>query len=282
MSPAALLFTDLDGTLLDHETYGFDAARPALREVHRRGLPLILTTSKTLAEVVDINRALHNSAPVIIENGGAVGFPLDQAYPFELPAHRRIGDYAVVSFSPPYGEIRQFIETQREQQGFALRGFGDMTPSEVARHTGLAQDEAVQARERLCSEPFLWDGDLDDLERFRAAAEAAGLRVTAGGRFHHLMGETSKAAAMQTLHRLYDKTADTPSLVIALGDSENDREMLEQADIAVVVMRPDGNHLTCRGRQRTLQTHQPGPTGWNDAVEQIMGELDAGIVTSEE
>ena len=39
------------------------------------------------------------------------------------------------------------------------------------------------------------------------------------------------------------KTADTPSLVIALGDSENDREMLEQADIAVVVMRPDGNHL---------------------------------------
>lgn len=45
-----LIFTDLDGTLLDHDTYGYGEAREALDYIKRRRIPLILCSSKTRAE----------------------------------------------------------------------------------------------------------------------------------------------------------------------------------------------------------------------------------------
>jgi mannosyl-3-phosphoglycerate phosphatase len=272
-TPAALLFTDLDGTLLDHETYGFDAARPALHAVQDRGLPLILTTSKTLAEVTDLNRALHNHAPVIVENGGALAFPTGLPYPFELPPGDVADDHLLVLRSPAYTEILAFIDAQREAHDYRLQGFHDMTADEVSRHTGLAIAEAKQAQQRLCSEPFVWHDSDARLETFTAAAAGAGLRILRGGRFHHLLGDTDKAAALLALRDLYAQPTDQPPLTIALGDSENDINMLETADIAVIVMRPDGQHLDCRGRQQTYRTTEPGPAGWNTAVETLLETL---------
>ena len=80
-----------------------------------------------------------------------------------------------------------------------------------------------------------------------AEADAAGLRVTRGGRFWHLMGRSSKAQAIDTMRNLYAADNDSPLTVIALGDSENDRGMLQRADIAVVIKRHDGTHLDCHG-----------------------------------
>ena len=42
-----VIFTDLDGTLLDHETYSWEAARPALDRSEAARHPWILVTSKT-------------------------------------------------------------------------------------------------------------------------------------------------------------------------------------------------------------------------------------------
>jgi predicted mannosyl-3-phosphoglycerate phosphatase (HAD superfamily) len=45
-----VIFTDLDGTLLDDSSYSFEPAHEALAEVRIRKIPLILCTSKTRAE----------------------------------------------------------------------------------------------------------------------------------------------------------------------------------------------------------------------------------------
>ena len=58
-NPPALIFSDLDGTLLDHDSYTFGAAQCALRAVRERSIPLILATSKTLAETVRINEPIQ-------------------------------------------------------------------------------------------------------------------------------------------------------------------------------------------------------------------------------
>ena len=75
--PHVIVVSDLDGTLLDHETYSFDAARPALARLRQADVPLVLCTSKTRAEVESIRRSLDNEHPFIVENGGAVVIPLD-------------------------------------------------------------------------------------------------------------------------------------------------------------------------------------------------------------
>jgi mannosyl-3-phosphoglycerate phosphatase len=270
----AIIFTDLDGTLLDHQDYRFDAAVPALEAVRARHIPLILATSKTLAEVAAISRALGESAPAIVENGGALCFPLDRKYPFEITAHEHRDGYAVIRFSPPYDVIRQFIGQQRTRHGWQLRGFADMSVEEVAERTGLDRESAARAKERMCSEPFVWDDNSAHLADFRRQAEAAQLALTRGGRFWHLMGQTSKAEALHAMRSLYANGLQQTLPVIALGDSENDREMLEAADIAVIVKRRDGGHLDCHGIKRTLHTHEPGPAGWNTTMLQLLGEME--------
>ncbi len=47
MTRPTLVFTDLDGTLLNHDDYSWEAARPALEELQRQSIPLILVSSKT-------------------------------------------------------------------------------------------------------------------------------------------------------------------------------------------------------------------------------------------
>ena len=67
-----VVFSDLDGTLLDHYTYSFEDARPALGRLRAAGVPLVLCTSKTRAEIAPLRDALRNTHPFISENGGAV------------------------------------------------------------------------------------------------------------------------------------------------------------------------------------------------------------------
>ena len=275
-APTAIVFSDLDGTLLDHHDYRFDAAAAALEALRVADIPLILTTSKTLAEVAEINRALDNLRPVIVENGCALCFPLEHDYAFQLTAHETIDDHAVVRLAPPYALVRGFIERQRAAHGWQLRGFGDMDSAEVAELTGLDLPAAARARRRLCAEPFLWLDGAAGFEQMLAEAEKAQLRVTQGGRLHHLMGQTSKAEGMRMMRALFAADGERPLTVIALGDSANDKEMLQNADIAVVIKRPDGSHLTAHGVRQTLHTEQVGPAGWNAAVLQILHEL--GIV----
>ena len=42
-----IVFTDLDGTLLDHATYSHAEATPALERLRERAIPLVLASSKT-------------------------------------------------------------------------------------------------------------------------------------------------------------------------------------------------------------------------------------------
>ena len=63
--PFFLVFTDLDGTLLDHDTYGWEAASPALAQCRERGIPIVLVSSKTRAEMDNLRRRMGLSMPFI-------------------------------------------------------------------------------------------------------------------------------------------------------------------------------------------------------------------------
>lgn len=49
-----IVFTDLDATLLDHETYSHAAAQPAVDFLIREDIPLVFVTSKTQPEVMKL------------------------------------------------------------------------------------------------------------------------------------------------------------------------------------------------------------------------------------
>ena len=75
IQPPAIIFTDLDGTLLDHSSYQWDRAKPALDLCQRFHVPVVLVSSKTRAEMVKLKDELGLSHPFISENGGGIFFP---------------------------------------------------------------------------------------------------------------------------------------------------------------------------------------------------------------
>ena len=73
--PNFVIFSDLDGTLLDHNTYSFDAAKQALESIEDKEIPLILCTSKTRGEIEYYRELINNKHPFISENGGGIYIP---------------------------------------------------------------------------------------------------------------------------------------------------------------------------------------------------------------
>ncbi|MGC2165809.1 MAG: HAD-IIB family hydrolase [Gallionella sp.] len=260
----AVIFTDLDGTLLD-DAYNYSKVRPALNLIQRSDTPFILYSSKTRAEINVYRLGLKNSHPYIAENGGGIFIP--HGY-FKTPIDAEIseGD-RVILLGQPYGTIREQFVRLRKQLNVTVRGFGDMSVSEVASLTGLSGGDAALAKQRDFDEPFVFDGPVE--KRFLRAIEACGLTWTQG-RIFHVMGNHDKGRALKILMTLYKRQFGDVSS-IALGDGMNDLPMLIAADRPVLVKRQNYSVDARLTVPNLMTTKLPGPAGWNEAVTNLLG-----------
>jgi predicted mannosyl-3-phosphoglycerate phosphatase (HAD superfamily) len=99
-APMLLVFSDMDGSLLDHHSYSFAAALPMITALEQLDIPLILASSKTRAEILDLRTALGNRHPFIVENGAAIVIP-KQAFPVQPVDTKEQGEYWVYEMAPP-------------------------------------------------------------------------------------------------------------------------------------------------------------------------------------
>jgi len=291
IAPFFLIFTDLDGTLLDHNSYGWEDALPALELCRSRGVPVILASSKTRSEIDVLRRRLALSAPFISENGGGVFFPAETfegppagASLAQEPTLGLEGSQALSvsrdthlwqwSLGVPYPRLIVALREIREELGWNIKGFSDMSTKEISRLTGLDEDGSRLAAMREYDEPFIIEGQKPvDIKPLLMIARQRGLTVTSGGRFHHLQGKNDKGRAMAKVIGLYGQD-HKDILSIALGDSPNDFGMLERADFPILV-RSLRSFPDLKKRIPIIKTtSEMGPKGWNSAVLHMLGESE--------
>lgn len=269
-----IIFTDLDGTLLDQEDYSYEPALPMLAKLKQHQIPVVPVTSKTRVEVEELRQMVGAHDPFIVENGSAVFLPSQTDRP-SLANTESWGDYHLLRLGCTYKEARTGLQAVSQQLGESLRGFGDLTAAEVQQLTGLPLDAVNRAQTREFTEPFVTPKSSS--ENLEAIAHSLGFRVLVGDRFSHLIGgNAGKGAAVQQLQQYYQQyyqqTAATDSaekiITVGLGNSPNDLEMLEAVDIPVVIPSRKGPHpgLADRGWQ-IAPDH--GPTGWAIMVKEI-------------
>ena len=256
-----VVFTDLDGTLLDSETYSFEPVLPVLDRMKAKSVPLVLCSSKTRAEMVVIHQRLSLSSPFIVENGSAVLFPGES------------GSMETIVLGLPVSDVRDRLKKAALTLGIEYNGFGEMSADDIVELTGLTKDEAILAGQREYSEPFilLEETPEDIMRRFIEDLEKAGLQYTRGGRFHHAMGPTDKGRAVKKVIARYEKTSGESVTSIALGDSPNDLPMLEAVDKPVLVQRPDGSYMPYPEALNPILAQGIGPVGWAHAVGELLG-----------
>ncbi len=259
-----IIFTDLDGTLLDAGTYSFNDAAPALAMIREKGVPLVLCSSKTRAELDLYQHRLGIADPVVTENGGAVFVPIGY-FPFPTGGVQR-GKYSISAFGSPYAEIRKTFLLLRERLGSAVTGFGDMTAKEISGLTGLTEEEAALAKKRDFTEPFVFERQTD--ERFLTAITDSGLRWTQG-RLFTIMGDHDKGKAVRLLKGWYER-AYGRLRSIGLGDSLNDLPLLAEVDHPVLVRNADGEHDRRIDLPGVIKAEGTGPAGWNSALLELL------------
>ena len=266
-APALIVFSDLDGTLLDHDTYSWAEATPALDALEARGVPLVLVSSKTRAELLPLRLALGNTHPYIVENGAASFVPagyFDDSGPVA-------GSDSCISQGPSRAELQHALYRARDGGGYQFTTFAELATAGIVRETGLEPAQADAANERTASEPLLWQDTDERLAAFAERMAAQHLRCVRGGRFVHVMGQFDKADAVAGLLQRFERR-DGPGKVVsvALGDGPNDLEMLALADVAVVVKGRHGHPMPLQSGSRVIRTTEHGPAGWREAVLEIL------------
>ena len=261
-----VVITDLDGTLLDADTYSWEAARPAVQRLQAAGIPLILCSSKTRPEIEECRRELNNHDPFIVENGGAMLVP-DGYFPFRPWFSKESGDYDVIEFGAPYTELVKALEHAAAMTDCTVAGFSQMSPAEIAAKAGLSLKQAEWAKQRQYDEAFEFiDGDRAALLR---AISEAGYQWTRGGRFYHITGNSDKGLAVMLLLRLYYQIHRNV-ISIGLGDSLNDAEFLSAVDLPVLIRSARSAELLERVPNAKV-TSDAGPRGWNHAILEAIG-----------
>ena len=267
-----VIFTDLDGTLLRADNYSFEEALPAIEEIRKRNIPLVIVSSKTRSEIEVYRKRLSNKDPFVVENGGAIFIPRGYFRSEMLGQYSpvRVGDYDAIVLGASYDELRTVMEELR-QRGYRVKGFADLTVREISEITGLDTREAELSKEREFDEVFLIE-DMDRREEILDFIRQRGYQYTTG-QFYHIMGGTDKGRAVRILIELY-RRAFGEVLSVAIGDSMNDLPMLREVNLPFAVKKINGTHEEAfDAYPEIMKVDGIGPVGWSKAVFDILGRV---------
>ncbi|NUQ44868.1 MAG: mannosyl-3-phosphoglycerate phosphatase [Phycisphaerae bacterium] len=260
-----IIFTDLDGTLLDFSTYTPDEARSSVARLQQENIPIIFCSSKTRREQEPYRTHLNISDPFIVENGSAILIP-HQYFTPPIPEHKRTEAYVVIELGNPAEAIRHALAEIRRETNLTFDGFSDLTEEAVRQITGLSPAQANAARAREYSETIVTSLSNLAREKIATALTARGYQLLSGGRFLTVTSaQTDKGRAVTLLTHLY-RQRDGKVTALGIGDSRNDAALFAAVDHAYQVQKPDGTWEPIPD----LAIHRVpaiGPAGWNWVAE---------------
>lgn len=266
-----LLFTDLDGTLLDLQTYSADKVKESVNQLKKAGVAIIFCSSKTWTEQEYYLTELQLDEPVIVENGSGIILPKKTNLEFSQQTEIIHGNRAIV-LGRKYNEVVQAIESSIEETNTMFKYYNNQTIDEIAQITGLTAHAAQKAKTRDFSET-LFDArpDTGGLKQFEKAIKSHGFQCISGSRYVTISGiESNKGTAVSILVEAYTaKYGKVKS--IGIGDSRNDLEMLESVQFPYLVKKPENSWAEVDA-ENISKISAVGPDGWNIMAQEVLAE----------
>jgi len=261
-----VVISDLDGTMLNHDTYAVNGAVDAIKILQNNKIPIVFNTSKTYAETLIIREQLGVSDPFIVENGSCIYMPVKQFTKPSSSAYLR-DDYWAIEMGKSSKYIQDILSSISTPPSSYTR-LSQCTIDQAIKLTGLSHDNANLAINREFSEPVIWLSVESHLSDFKRQLQQHDLTTLTGGRFLHVLGGCDKGRATKKFIEFYDKTVKT----VILGDSENDADMLSLADISIIVNSPSNNKLL-KIINPTIRSENYAPDGWSEAIHKALPDL---------
>ena len=257
-----IVFSDLDGTILDFTTYSYDDSLEGVDILKSNRVPLVLVSNKTFPEMKEIHMELDLHHPFIFENGGGIAYP----------ENNTAGDtYQIEYLGERVDVLKEKFNILKNVAGVPVKSIYDMDINEIAGVTGLSLSRVGLLIKRATSIPFLPSSSTDkiDMNKTNSVLEKHGVLITRGGRFYHLVSSgVDKGSAVRKVSEYIKRTSGADKiLTVGIGDSESDLSMLKAVDIPFLIRKPDGS--TIHADFEVIVTRHIGPGGFTEAVKSI-------------
>lgn len=255
-----IIFSDLDGTILDRLTYDYHESLPSIKWLINNRIPLIFCSAKTRCEMEEINAAIGIDEPFIVENGSAIILP--KRHDSDHFGNHPLG---VVEIGARVDNFKKLLQTALDSEGISYTTFDEMTPEEISSDCGLPVAQAKLAKKREYTVTLKVDKRKE--ERVKAVIQKHGLNCSSGGRYLTVGQGGSKGAAVSQVNNMYLQTCEIVSY--AFGDGENDLSMFSEVDYPILVQKSPGV-WTETGSNKICRIPFTGPSGFVKGIEDII------------
>lgn len=269
--PRLVIFTDLDGTLLDLRTYSYIPALEALGRIISGGVPLVFCSSKTSVEQHHYQEQLGVRGVMIVENGSAILIPRNY-FADQHPSSRTTSGHHVIELGDSADRIRSELDAVRREPGVRFRGFKEIALEELCRLTGLKAEAALRAQTREYSETIVSKMTGAEMKSFLEALQSRGLSCIQGSKFHTVVSsKIDKGRAVKLATELFrNELGDVRTA--GIGDSTNDEPMLAAVDKAFLLQRPDRSWESMQ-LAHLNRVEGSGPAAWNRLVCHLLDDF---------
>ena len=263
-----LIFTDLDGSLLNHNNFEFREIKDFILNCIKNGIKIIPNTSKTKSEIEVFLDQLGQNLPFVVENGAAI-------HNLDL-VHRKFKfkNNSLV-FSRSVNEILELFEKRIPIELKKRCSFlKDMSSIEQMKILGLNKKYLPFALNREYSMPLVFDGSKELVNKFTVLLKKIGMKLHEGGRIYNICDDCSKGKAMTTLTEKLKNEFNSNSHTIVIGDSPNDISMLNVSDQPCVIPLPNKKNLNYLKGQKIIRATQSAPRGWEEVVRASLKKIN--------
>lgn len=234
-----LIAVDMDGTLLNNEKHIAEAQREALKKTASAGIKVVLCTGRPLFGVLPLYKELDlssNEGYAILNNGCEIrktenwtlvrSFELTGKEIFYL--HSLVKDYDI-DFT--LSDDKHYFCVGKKPNKYTVRD-GELVYVPI---TEITLEEAMSGKYRMFKAMYV--GDMDELTKFQENLPADINKFYSICRSQKIILEAMPVGADkgQTLKFLVEQLGIERSEVMAIGDGNNDVEMLEYAGIGVAM-----------------------------------------------
>jgi mannosyl-3-phosphoglycerate phosphatase len=266
-----IVYTDLDGTLLDAVNYSWEVSLSSVEKLKKAGIPLLFNSSKTFKEIIHYQESLGLLEPFIFENGSGIAIP-EHYFGFEFEYSYTEHQYLVIEEGILYDFILEKLRTIFGSQNSSLVSFEDLSLAELSKFLNMEEEMTRRARERKYSVTLLNELSAKEFDDFNSELSKENIILQRGSRLITAFSKlTDKGTAVNILNHLF--RIESGSLITyAIGDSENDIPMFIVCDHAMLVARYDGTYINT-GLTNIIATPLIGPEGFKHFVERILTEI---------
>lgn len=258
-----IVFSDLDGTILDFSSYSYDESLDGIELLKKNKVPLILVSNKTFPEMKGIHRELRLRDPFIFENGGGIAYPVN---------NKEGDNYKIEYTGKGIDVLKEKFKFFKAISTVPVKSIYEMEIGEIMERTNLSGKSIELLSDRAASIPFVASSSADqfDINAANSALETNGVFLIKGGRFYHLVSTgVDKGSAVRKVTEYIKRNSSGAEKIVTvgLGDSESDLSMLKEVDIPFLIRKPDGSII--KSDFEVIVTRNIGPSGFTEAVKSI-------------